>query len=193
MLLFLVFSTNGIAQRLPPEDEPLRFHQGYSENGLIFGSISFPMQKLNYDGAFLQIDYISDDKKERRKNSCKIKIGPTMFKGKHNGELDGGRTYLFVMEKKPGSYTIDWLRFTILKVGDYNGIEKDVAGFYIPFDVKKGEITYIGNITIDEYAPLSNSIINISDQFEKDKNAMKEMQKMVNWDASIKSELKINR
>ncbi len=190
IICFLSFSVNSIAQRLP--EEQLRFHKDHTEKGLIFGTITFPEEKLRFDGIYLNLNYISDVVKIHKKFSDKIKIGPTMLKRKHNGELDNGRTYLFVMEEEPGQYEINYLRLTIFKITDHATNDTHVSGFSIPFEVKKGEIKYIGNINIDEYGSINPWMITVRDQFERDKNAMKERQKMVNWDAAIKSSLTIN-
>ncbi len=189
-LLFTLFHFSvGHAQRLP--EEVMRFHKDHTENGLIFGSISFPREKIAYDGIKLNINYNTDDSKKRKKNSGKIKIGPTMLKARHDGELEGGKTYLFTMEKEPGQYNIPQLTLTIFKVLDHSPVEKFVTDFNIPFEVKKGEITYIGEIFIDEYLDKSAEIISVNDKFERDKNAMKNLQKMVNWESAVKSKLEI--
>ena len=185
------FSESCMAQRLP--EEVIRFHKDHTENGLIFGSVTFPKEKMKFDMYFLQITYMSSDKKLWRRNSSKIKINPTFLESKHIGELNGGKTYLFAFEKPPGNYSIGWVRLSTLKLGQYVSNDTDVSGFSIPFTVNKGEITYIGEINIDEYSATSPWMITVEDKFERDKNAMKNLQKMVNWDAAVKSELKIIR
>ncbi|WP_264520745.1 hypothetical protein [Flavobacterium sp. N1994] len=191
ILLFFTFCSSSIAQRLPDEAEPLRFHKDYTENGLIFGTITFPNEKMRFDNYSILINYITSDKKLRRKYSNNIRIDPTMFVGKHYGELEGGKTYLFVMEKEPGEYTIPSVKFTIFKLFDSSPQFSNANGFSIPFTVNKGEITYIGEININEYALKGEPIITIEDKFERDKNAMKSRYKMVNWDAAVKSKFEL--
>lgn len=184
-LIILFFSANCKAQLLP--DEPIRFHKDYSENGLVFGSITFPEAKMKFDGYVLWIKRLEDGK---WKSFGKIYLEPQPFKKKHNGEIDQGRTYLFAFEKPPGQYDIPMLRLVAQKVL-YDGKDNDLTGFSIPFEVKKGEITYIGNININEYATKGEPIITLEDKFIKDKNSLKYLQKMVNWEAAVKSKLEL--
>ncbi|WP_333877843.1 hypothetical protein, partial [Flavobacterium sp.] len=163
----------------------------YTENGLIFGTITFPEEKMRFDNYNFSVNFNTNDTKLRRKYSNNLRIDPTMFVGKHYGELDGGRTYLFVLEKPPGKYDIASLKFTIFKLFDASPSFTTVTGFSIPFQVNKGEITYVGNIKVNEYAINSERIIAIEDQYERDKNALKNLYKMVNWDLALKSELKL--
>ena len=136
------------------------------------------------------IQYISEDKVARRKNSQQIHISPEqIFKMKHNGKMEDGKTYLFVLEKLPGKYTISSLRL-FTNGGLYTKIDV-VDGFLIPFEVKKGEILYLGEIIINEYRQEGEPFITINDNFERDINGLKNRQKMINWDITVKSELKI--
>ena len=191
ILLFALFyfSYSSYAQRLP--EEPLRFHKDYTENGLIFGSITFPNNQMRFDNYNLLINYVTSDKKLRRKYSNKIRIDPTMFIGKHYGELNGGKTYLFVIEQNPGQYDIPNVKFTTFKLFDYAPQYNYVTGFSIPFAVIKGEITYIGEININEYSLKGEKVISITDQFDRDKNALKEKFTMVNWNLAVKSKLEL--
>lgn len=187
VLLFL-FVSNTNAQLLP--EEQIRFHKSNTENGLIFGSITFPEVKMKFDGYVLWMS-CKEEGKDEYKKCGKIYLEPQMFKKKHNGEIDGGRTYLFAFEKPPGQYNISMLRLVALKVM-YDERDTDLTGFSIPFDVRKGEITYIGNININEYATNSEPTITLEDKFIKDKNSIKYLQKMVNWEAAVKSKLELN-
>ena len=73
----------------------------------------------------------------------------------------------------------------------YGSNQYVIGGFSIPVEVKKGEITYIGNITINEDVPPNEMRTSIADKFEKDKNALKNMYKFVNWDSATKSSIEI--
>nr|WP_294775924.1 hypothetical protein [uncultured Flavobacterium sp.] len=185
----LCLSENCVAQKLP--EEQLRFHKDHTENGLIFGTVSFTNSKARFNGYFPMISYISEDKKARRKNSEQIHISPQqIFKMKHNGEMEDGKTYLFVLEKVPGKYTIPGVRlFTNGGMYSRNDL---INGFSIPFEVKKGEILYIGEITINEYAKEGEPVITVSDKFDRDVRGLKNRQKLINWDSAVKSALTIN-
>ena len=190
LFTFFYFSFNSYAQRLP--EEPLRFHKNYTKNGLIFGNITFPNEKMRFDNYNLLLNCINLNQKLRKKNSNKIRIDSTMFIGKHYRELQAGTTYLFVMEKETGQYDISSVKFTTFKLFDHAPQYDYVSGFSIPFNISKGEITYIGEININEYALKSETVTTLTDQFERDKNAVKERFKMGNWDLAIKSKLELN-
>jgi len=115
-----------------------------------------------------------------------------MFISKHFGELNGGKTYLFTMEKPTGNYVISLVKLSTLKLGQYVSNDTDITGFSIPFTVNKGEITYIGEININEYAIKGEPIITLNDKFDRDKNAMKSRFTMVNWESAVKSKLELN-
>lgn len=187
----LYFSATCTAQRLPEGE--LRFHKNYTEKGLIFGSITFPNEKMRFDSYYIRLDYNSTDKKLTRKNTTSIRIVPSFLIAKHYGELQGGKTYLFVIEKPIGNYNISWIKLSLLKYGQYVSNDTNLLGFSIPFVVNKGEITYIGKININEYDTKDLEVITLDDKFERDKNAMKNLYKMVNWDSAVKSELEIDR
>ena len=191
LLLFAIFNFSSYcsAQRLP--DEEFSFIKGSTENGFIFGSVTFPNEVMKYDAYFIEVAYVSLEKKLRRRNSNKIIINPTMFNKKHIGELDGGRTYLFAVEKPVGNYSICWLRLSTLKLMQYSSNDTNITGFSIPFTVNKGEIMYIGNININEYDLGCGQVINIKDEFERDKNAINNFPMNVNFNEAIKSEIKI--
>ena len=190
-LLFTVlyFPSKCNAQRLP--DENYNFIKDDAQNGLIFGTVTFPKDKMKYDMYFLEVAYVSSDKKMQRRNSSKIKINPTMFIKKHIGELDEGRTYLFAIEKPIGNYSICWLRLSTLKMMQYVSNDTDLTGFSIPFTVNKGEIKYIGNININECALEGEQVITIKDEFERDKNAINSLPMNVNFNDAVKSDIKI--
>lgn len=187
LFTFIYFSLQCNAQRLP--DENYSFIKDSVQNGLIFGTITFPKEKMKFDSYFLQVAYLSSDKKMQRKNSSKILINPTMFNKKHIGELDEGRTYFFATEKPIGNYSICWLRLSTLKLMQYVSNDTDITGFSIPFTSKKGEITYIGNININEYAMEGEQIMTIKDEFERDKNAINSLPMNVNFNDAVKSDI----
>ncbi len=186
---FFYFTLNGYSQRLP--DENYSFIKEDTQNGLIFGSITFPKEIMKFDSYVLQVAFKSKDMKMQRKNSSRININPTMFNKKHIGELDEGKTYLFAIEKPIGDYTICWLKLSTLKMMQYAPNEISVSGFSIPFTVNKGEIKYIGNININEFDLKSEQVITIKDEFERDKNAINSLPMNVNFNDAIKSEMKI--
>lgn len=166
--------------------EPMNFQKETAKNGLIVGSITFPKEKARFNSYFIRISGTDSDEKIAKKNSTEIQISPEqIWKMKHKGELDNGLTYLFAIERPEGEYEIPSIRlfsnsgFAALQRTDYSG------SFSIPFDVKKGEIVYVGNIIFNEYANEKDTLVSYRNNFEKDINAMKRIQPSVNWSEAI--------
>lgn len=166
--------------------EPMHFKKETAQNGLIVGSITFPSEKARYNGYFIRITSIDSDEKVAKKNSTEIHISPDqIFKMKHTGQLDNQKTYLFAIERPEGNYEIPSIRlFTNSGVPSLQRTNY-VGGFSIPFNVKKGEITYVGNIVFDEYANKDIIPVNYRNNFQKDINAIKIIQPYVDWDTAI--------
>lgn len=165
--------------------QKLTFNPKKTENGLIFGSITFPKEKARFNGYFIQINYKSTDTKLARKNFKEIQIFPAqIIKMKHKGDLDNGLTYLFAIERPEGDYAITGIRlfsnsgFAVLQKTNHLG------GFTIPFSVKKGEISYIGNIKFNEYAENDETVVSYENNFEKDLAGIRVAQPYVYWDAA---------
>ncbi len=156
-----------------------------TDNGLIFGSITFPKEKAKFNAYFLQISYKSTDPKITRKNFKEIRFNPAqIIIMKHKGELDNGLTYLFAIERPAGDSEIIGIRlfsnsgFAILQKND------NLNGFTIPFKVNKGEILYVGNIVFNEYAEENETIVSYQNNFAKDLEGIKIEQPFVYWDAA---------
>ena len=174
--------------------QQMTFNPKKTDNGLIFGSITFPAEKAKFNGYFMLISYKSTDPKISRKKSKEVHFIPAQItRMKHKGDLDNGLTYLFAVEKPEGEYAITNIRlftnsgFAVLQ---RNG---NINGFSIPFKVNKGEILYVGNIQFDEVA-LKNDvkdikeIIKYQNNFEKDLAGIKKEEPFVYWDAAKKDD-----
>ncbi|CAC9975775.1 hypothetical protein [Flavobacterium panici] len=172
----------------------LTYNPRKTDNGLIFGSLTFPAEKAKFHGYFMLISYKSTDPKLSRKYSKEVHFIPAQItRMRHKGDLDGGLTYLFAVEKPEGEYVITNIRlftnsgFAVLQ---RNG---NINGFSIPFKVTKGEILYVGNIQFDEVA-LKNDvkdikeIIKYQNNFEKDLAGIKKAEPFVYWDAAKKDD-----
>lgn len=171
--------------------EPMRFHKDYAENGLVIGSITFTNEKARSNSYFTYFHSLDSVKKISRENSRELQISPDQtWKVRHSGELNNGKTYLFAFERVPGKYEVSKVRLATVGMG---GAVRDnqIANFSIPFEVKKGEITYVGEINLNEYALKDEKLISLNDNYERDIQAIKLKQPIVKWDLTKKSELKI--
>lgn len=163
----------------------MTFRPQTSPNGLIFGSLTFPNEKAKFNGYFLKITYKSDDTKAAKKNTTEIQFSPEqIIKMKHKGESDNGLTYLFAIERPEGAYEISSIRLfsnSGIAVLQKNG---NLSGFSVPFNVIKGEITYVGNINFNEYGSINQWAVTYKNNFEKDLAAIKKAQPYVYWDVA---------
>lgn len=165
--------------------EQMTFRPQTSQNGLIFGSITFPKEKAKFNGYFLRLTCKSVDGKTASKNSTEIHFSPEqIIKMKHKGELDNGLTYLFAIERPEGDYEFSGIRlFTNSGIAMLQRND-NLNGFSIPFKVNKGEITYVGNINFNEYGGENERIITYQNNFEKDLSGIKKAQPYVYWDVA---------
>jgi hypothetical protein len=147
--------------------DQMTFKPKETKNGLIFRSITFPKSKAKFNGYFLKLNYKSNDSKLSKKNSTEIYFNPEQFfRMKHNGELDNGLTYLFAIERPEGDY-----EFCGIRLFENNGIqilnrEYNLEGFSIPFSVKKGEISYVGNVNFNENDFENEKAVSYNNNFE---------------------------
>ena len=161
-------------------NEPTRLHN--LNNGLIFGSITFPKERARFTSYFIQVRSLNDSLKIAKKNAKEIYVNPELVFGtKHVGQLDNGKTYLFVLERPADNYEISGIRlFTNsgIQILQKNG---NVAGFTIPFKVTEKKITYVGNLVFDEYAAESDTVIRYKYNFERDSKALRELKSNIDW------------
>jgi len=180
-----IFNSCGVVTSIPYE--PIQFDKNTSENGLIFGSITFPNEKAKFNGYFIQISNTNSDKKIAEKNSTQIRFVPQqIIKMKHDGQLDNGKTYLFVLERKAGNYEIPFLR--LFTNYGYSTRDTSINGFNLPFNLKKGEIKYLGNIQFDESMQSNIHPVQLNNNFKRDVEAIKGLQPSVNWSNAINDE-----
>jgi hypothetical protein len=184
------FQSCGVVTSIPYE--PIVFRKETTKNGLIFGSITFPNEKAKFNGYFLKIVINDSIKKVSDKNSIEIRFIPEqILKMKHDGQLENGKTYLFVLERREGKYIIPGIN--LFNNYGYSTRSTFIDGFSIPFDVKKGEINYIGNIIFDENMSTNEHPVKINNNFKRDVDAIAKIQPSVDWRNAIDSEnIKIN-
>lgn len=184
LLLSCIVFLGCVPTRVP--ESLANYNPSTSENGLVVGSFTFTNRKPLFNHYFPRFVSDVDSKVYEFMISPKVSFGE-----KHIGELNEGRTYLFVIEKAPGNYNLNSIRFfsnyAIATVNNY------VGNFSIPFTIEKGKISYIGEIVFDEYAyRYENQLkIEIADQFDRDLAAMAKKHPKINWLECQKSEIKL--
>jgi hypothetical protein len=149
--------------------EPMNFSKS-SEKGLLVGSVTFPTNKPNFNGYFFRLTNNTSQEFQVNRNQ--------------SGQLDEGRTYLFAIERPVGVSEIPSVRLfhnSGIIAGQY---DVKTGGFSIPYEIKKGDITYIGNITFNDYAKKGDTVVALNNNFEKDIEALKKLQPKIDWNSA---------
>lgn len=152
-----------------------------SATGLAIGTITFEgdvpvndIYRFFYEGQ-------GADKKFNKKNSGKITInGRTDGKSTFNGDFNNKKTYLFVIEAQPGSYA-----FTQYNYLDHLGSQGMVSTsdkFAIPFEVKAGKISYIGELSYVDKAVKGDPRIFVADYLNRDLPEFKKKYPNIVWE-----------
>jgi len=155
-----------------------------SEKGLAIGSITFVGDVPQNDIYRFFYYPASADKKFTRHNKGKIEI-----KGRQddvrafNGDFNDKKTYLFVIEREPGSYA--FTEYNYLNHIGYTGMVNFSPKFSIPFDIAKGAVQYIGEFKFDQNATPGTPRIVVSDQMQRDLAEIKRKFPNIQWDAAI--------
>jgi len=147
-----------------------------SEKGLLVGSVTFPTNSPNFNGYFFRLTNNTSQEFQIDRNQ--------------GGQLDGGRTYLFAVERPVGVSEIPSVRLfhnSGMIAGQY---DVRTGGFSIPYEIKKGEITYIGNITFNDYAKKGDTVVGLNNEFERDIEALKKLQPTIDWDNAVNDKTK---
>lgn len=183
LIVFVMLQSCTVAAPAIPT-EPIKFRKENAKNGLIIGTVTFPHEKAQYNGYFIRIMSKEKDEKTAKKHSTEIHISPKQIvRMRHKGQIDNGLTYLFAIERPEGNYEISSIRLFI----NYGYFTKTwlIEGFSIPFHVKKGEITYVGNLFFDESMGNTDKnideIIKLESNFEKDIKAFQKIQPYTDW------------
>jgi len=169
ILSIVLFSTiilvQGCAVASLPS-EPMSFSKS-SEKGLLVGSVTFPTNNPNFNGYFFRLTNNTSQEFQINRNE--------------SGQLDEGKTYLFVIERPVGVSEIPSVRLfhnSGMIAGQY---DVRTGGFSIPYEIKKGEITYIGNITFNDYAKKGDVVVGLNNKFERDIEELKKLQPSIDW------------
>ena len=102
--------------------EPMNFSKS-SEKGLLVGSVTFPTNKPNFNGYFFRLT---------NNTSQEFEISRSQ-----DGQLDEGKTYLFIIERPVGVSEIPSVRLfhnSGMIAGQY---DVRTGGFSIPYEIKK--------------------------------------------------------
>jgi len=171
-----------------PDTAPERFDAS-SGKGLIIGTLTFDGDKPQNDIYRFFYEATSGDKKFKKRNEGKI-----MIKARENnvraftGDFNDKRTYLFVIEREPGTYAFTSYNY-LNHIGN-NGMVNYSTRYAIPFEVKKGQIQYIGEMEFMSNAIKGTPRIIVSDNSARDLAEFRKKFPQINWDNTINNTVK---
>ena len=138
-----------------------------SEKGMLMGSVTFPTDKPRFQGYFFRLN---------EKATQEFQIDRSDL-----GQLDSGKTYLFLIERPVGVSEISSVRLFHNSGFVAAQYDNQIGGFTIPYEIKKGEITYIGNITLNDYSKKGEVAVGYNNKFERDLEELKKLQPSIDW------------
>ncbi|RZJ75644.1 MAG: hypothetical protein EOO45_04955 [Flavobacterium sp.] len=177
-VLLLLLGCGAASSDTPPQN-----FSPQSEKGLIIGTITFDSDKPQYDIYRFFYNATSGDKKFKKRNAGKfiIKAREENVRG-FNGDFNDKKTYLFVIEREPGSYAFDQYNY-LTHIGP-SGTVNSSKKFAIPFEIKKGEIGYVGELEFFGTAEPGSPRIIVSDKLSRDLFEFKKKFPEINWDSA---------
>lgn len=159
--------------------EPIVFANKSDRQGLVVGSVTFKDQRARFGNYLLKVISKSPDPYLAKMNTFSIKIAPEkIWKVKHVGDKDGGLTYMFIYKKPIGNYEISNFIYSGQNLV-YTFL--DNIALNEEFTVSRGEITYLGNFYIDEYASEKGITIFLRDKKKEDFNFFKNKYPDIHW------------
>jgi hypothetical protein len=156
-----------------------------SQNGLAVGTITFESTTPKNDIYRFFYEATSGDKKFKNKNKGKIVIKGRNDKNESalSGDFAAGQTYLFVIEREPGTY--GFVQYSYLDHIGQSGMVKSSKLFEIPFEVKKGEITYLGELSYNDLAEIGTPRLVVYDRYERDLTEFKKKYPNLDWSVAV--------
>jgi len=152
-----------------------------SEKGLAIGTITFEGDVPVNEIYRFFYEPTSGDKKFKNNNSGKIIFNtPHKTNTGWNGDFSNKKSYLVIIEREPGSYAFN--RYTYLNRLGPTGEVSYSNEFAITFDIKKGGITYFGEITYVDKAVKGSPRIFVADYLQRDLEQFKTKYPNVLWE-----------
>ena len=154
------------------------------EKGLAIGTITFEGDIPLNDIYRFFYEATSGDKKFRKANAGKIIIsGRVNGKSAFNGDFNNKKTYLFIIEREPGAYAFN--QYAYLDHLGPSGTVSSSKLFAIPFEIKKGEITYMGELDYVDMIKKGDIRIFVADYYTRDIAEFKKKYPAADWDKTI--------
>lgn len=138
-----------------------------AEKGIAIGTLTFEGDiPVNEIYRFFY-EPTGNDKAFKNKNAGKIIINTPHKSGEGwNGDFGNRKTYLVVIEREPGTYAFN--KYSYLNRLGPTGEVSYSKDFAIPFEIKKGAVTYFGELNYIDKAVKGTPRIFVADYLERD-------------------------
>jgi len=171
-------------------DKPTETFNSASENGLAAGTITFEATTPKNDIYRFLYEPASDDKKFIKKNNGKVEIKAREGnKRAFKGDFANGQTYTFVIERAPGNYFFK--QHTVLNGLGSMGHVNFSKEYAVPFEIKKGQITYLGELSYNDLSEPGSPRIVVYGRYDRDIAELKKKYPGIDWnlatDKTVKS------
>lgn len=152
-----------------------------SEKGLAIGTITFEGDMPVNEIYRFFYEPTAGDKKFKKNNSGKIIFNtPHKTNTGWNGDFGNKKSYLVIIEREAGAYAFN--RYSYLNRLGPTGEVSYSNDFAIPFEIKKGSITYFGEINYVDQAVKGSPRIFVADYFDRDIKEFKAKYPNVMWE-----------
>jgi|GEM_PF-1318799 len=171
-------------------EAPERFTAA-SETGLAVGTITFENDIPKNDIYRFFYTGTTDNEKFNKQNKGKIEIKGRNAEGESDfsGDFANGQTYLFVIERQPGTYAFNQYNY-LNRIGP-TGMVSPSREFAIPFEIRRGEISYIGEFSYNDLAEPGNPKLVVYNRYRRDLEQLKKKYPGIDWnlatDKTVKS------
>jgi hypothetical protein len=156
-----------------------------SETGLAIGTITFEAEKPVNDIYRFFYEGTSDDAKFNKRNGNKIMIKARNEENEKafSGDFANGHTYLFVIEAQPGTYAFTQYNY-LDRIGP-TGMVSSSKTFAIPYEVKKGEITYVGELSYNDLSEPGSPRLVVYDRYARDLEELAKKHPKIDWRKAV--------
>jgi len=159
-----------------------------ADKGIAIATLTFEGDRPVNDTYRFFYNAQSDDKAFKKRNAGKVVVNGREIKDSFNGDFNNKKTYLVIIEREPGTYA--FTQYSYLDRKGSNGMVTSSKLFAIPFEIKKGEIAYIGEMSYKDIAEKGSPRIYVADYFTRDLPEFKHKYPSVDWDKALNKSVK---
>lgn len=157
-----------------------------SEKGLVAVTLTFDADMPQNDIYRFFFSPESTDKKFIKNNKGKLMVKARIKNARDfNGDFNEKKSYLFVMERDPGKYAFTQYNY-LNHIGE-TGTVMSSKTFAIPFEVKKGETQYIGELVYHQGAEKDSPRITVTDNYYRDIRELQKKYPGIDWSTIVNS------